>query len=307
MKALIGDIGRYSLHDGPGIRTTVFFKGCNFHCPWCHNPEFIDHKRNLLYYQAHCIACGDCLVSCPRQALVMKDGFIKIMRELCDGCGKCVEACFSEALVMAGREYTVEELVEILIRDVHYYKSSGGGITLSGGEPTLQIQFIELLLQQLKALNIHTAIETNGGFSSKLFDSHCFELLDLIYFDLKISDPACHQQILKASSTIIYQNLERLVKLYRQKIVVRIPLVPGFTALESNLSGISKRLRQLELFSYELVPYHSYGLSKCTNLGMKSDDCLPKKCMEKKELLYWQEVMIKKMEGNEIREVEYAN
>lgn len=306
MKALVGDIRRYSVHDGPGIRTTVFFKGCNFSCPWCHNPELISKKIEVLYYQNRCIGCGDCVGACPQRAIQGKDT-ISIDQERCHGCGACVDVCCSAALEMVGREYSVDELFEVLMRDLAYYESSGGGVTLSGGEPTLQIHFIVELLQLLKANGIHTVLETNGSFSSKLLDEGGLALLDLIYFDLKVSGSTHHKHLLRADDATVLKNLDSLSRLCREKLVIRIPLVPAMTARKCNLRGIARRLRDLGLVYYELVPYHSFGLSKWRNLGKKWDSRLPIQSMEREELRYWEEFMKENISECKVREVEHAN
>lgn len=288
MKGLIGNINRYALHDGPGIRTTVFFKGCTLHCPWCHNPELISTEPEIAFYPERCISCGDCQAVCPQEAVDLQNEN-HIDRRRCNGCGLCVESCPADALTLIGREYELEELVEILLRDRLFYERSGGGVTLSGGEPTQQLLFVSALLDRLRREKIHTTIETNGLFSYEQFTAACLDQLDLIFFDLKFVDSEQHQEIIGKCNTLILDNLSRLLTKRAQDIIVRIPMIPGYTATHENIGRIGKFLRHHKALHYSLLPYHPYGLVKAAAIGMTPDRTLPDQRMEPAELLSWQE------------------
>jgi pyruvate formate lyase activating enzyme len=291
MRALVGNISRYALHDGPGIRTTVFFKGCTLHCPWCHNPELISHEPEVAFYADRCISCGDCQAVCPEEAVQMQGENHRIDRTRCTGCGLCIKSCPAAALAMIGREYDLEELVEVLLRDRLFYEVSGGGVTLSGGEPTQQLGFIASLLDRLHSEGIHMTIETNGLFSCEEFVSACLDHLDLILFDLKFADSIQHQEVVGIGNEIIVENLSRLLKSRPQDVIVRIPIIPGYTATRENIGWIGECLRKLKVCRYSLLPYHPYGLSKAAAVGLISDSSLPEHPMEQSELGQWQEVL----------------
>ena len=287
-QGFIGDIGRYAIHDGPGIRTTVFFKGCSLHCPWCHNPEFISPGAEIAFYPNRCIGCGDCQAVCPEEAL-SGAGPVRLDRSRCTGCGLCVEECPARALRIVGRHYELEELVEILLRDRLFYKTSGGGVTLSGGEPTGQLDFIASLLRRLKQEGIHTAIETNGSFQWDEFEAKCLDYLDLILFDVKIAEADQHRRVIGVDNTPILENLARLLSLRKKDVLPRIPLIPGYTATEENISRLASLFQDLGVSRCSLLPYHPYGLSKAARIGRKMDSSLPEKPMNRSELARWRD------------------
>ena len=274
-RGLIGDIGRYALHDGPGIRTTVFCKGCPLHCPWCHNPEFIAPRVELALRGERCIGCGDCVDCCPEGALAVVDGTVSLDRDRCTCCGRCAEVCPTRALELVGREFTPGELAELLLRDRHFFEVSGGGVTLSGGEPTLQLAFCGELLALLKRAHIHTALETNGLFAWEEFADACLPHLDLVLFDVKLIDPLRHQRAVGAGNEVILANLACLVAQRPQDVVVRVPLIPGWTANAANLGGIAAHLRDLGVRRVSLLPYHPHGLSKAARVGRTVHPDLP--------------------------------
>jgi len=286
-EALIGDIGRYAVHDGPGIRTTVFFKGCPLRCPWCHNPEFITARPEIAFTPARCIGCGDCQDICPEAALTVND-VSHIDRTRCNGCGLCVVCCPTKALELVGRRYAVDELSNILLRDRLFYETSGGGVTLSGGEPTAQLSFCGELLQRLRREGIHTAMETNGFFAWDEFQAACLPHLDLILFDVKIADPARHRKIIGTDNEIILANLQRLLAARPDDVIPRIPLIPGYTADKENISRLAELFKELKVRRCSLLPYHPFGLAKAEKIGGTQDSSLPAKPMDRETLQEWQ-------------------
>lgn len=277
-KALIGDIGRYSTHDGPGIRTTVFFKGCPLNCPWCHNPELISFQPEILFYAERCIFCWECIDACPKNA-VGREISGRIDRSKCNGCGKCAEACPSCALKLVGKPYDQNELIEMLLRDRRYYEASGGGVTLSGGEPTAQINFLLPLLEELKNLNIQTAIETCGFFKWSKQINEAFAQLNLIFYDLKIADNEEHRKLLGVSDQRIKTNLKKLIQMRREDVVVRIPIIPGFTATEANLGALADLMKKINVKRCELLPYNPLGALKAERMGLAVNSALPETSM----------------------------
>ncbi|MBI4832624.1 MAG: glycyl-radical enzyme activating protein [Candidatus Lindowbacteria bacterium] len=258
-KATIFDIQRYSVHDGPGIRTLVFFKGCPLRCKWCQNPESLDREPEIAFFAGKCIGCGECAKVCPKGAIVY-DGPKRIERSLCDRCGKCAEICYAEALTVIGKKYDVRALLDVIERDRPFYEQSGGGVTVSGGEPTIQFDLLLEFLRAAKEAGLSTVIETCGVFAWSKFKS-LLRYLDLIYFDLKIIAEDDHKRLTGASNKKILANARKLVE-SGQKVVFRVPLVPGMTATERNVSDIITFLGELGKKEVHLLPYHRMGESK---------------------------------------------
>jgi len=258
-KALIFDVQRYSVHDGPGIRTLVFFKGCPLRCKWCQNPESISKQREIAFFSNKCIGCGECAKACPKGAITF-EGPGRINRSLCDRCGKCTETCYAEALVTVGKEYAVSDLLDVVERDRPFYRQSGGGVTVSGGEPTAQFSFLLDFLKAAKAADLHTVMETCGSCAwSKL--EQLLPYLDLIHFDLKIIDAKAHRRHTGAGNRSILTNARKLVE-SSANMVFRVPLVPGMTATSENVLDIIDLLSEFEHDRIHLLPYHKMGESK---------------------------------------------
>lgn len=269
MKPLIFDIQRFSIHDGPGIRTVVFFKGCNLECPWCQNPESIGLNPELAFYADRCDHCGACVPVCDQQALTL-NGQLQIDRLACTACGKCADVCLTDALKVIGSEQATASVMREILRDCDYYQDSGGGVTFSGGEPTLHFDQLRELLLLCKAQGLHTNIETNGYFSWDKFEQ-LLPWLDLIYFDLKIMDAGKNKSLLGGDSERIIANMKKLVAL-RAPVEFRLPLIPGFTDNPENLAAIRQLLKACGIGKLHLLPYHSMGESKAD----KIDSPLPR-------------------------------
>jgi pyruvate formate lyase activating enzyme len=269
---LILDIKGNSLDDGPGIRTVVFFKGCPLSCVWCHNPECKKVTQELAFEKKECVECDTCRKVCPKNALDPNNPFY-INRDKCDLCFQCVDACPSGALTKVGKNMTVAEIVAVIKKDIPFYLNSGGGVTLSGGEPTLFIEFTSELLQELKKLGLHTILETCGHFQLPLFDKCIYHFLDSIYFDLKIIDPGEHKQFCGISNDRILENFRVLYQWSLNKgvpVLPRIPLIPGITATKNNLEKIAAFLRANQVDRVAILEYNPLWHSKAEKIGVKS-------------------------------------
>jgi pyruvate formate lyase activating enzyme len=269
-EGIIFDMQRYSIHDGPGIRTVVFLKGCPLHCAWCSNPEGQQATPAVEFFAVRCQRCGRCVEACP-QAAVSRDlesaPAAKLDRTACTLCGLCVEACAHEALKVSGRTVTAAEVLAAVKKDAGYYRKSGGGVTLSGGEPLAQPAFAEEILQRCRDANIHTAVETCGYASEDVF-RRVMDAADLVLFDVKHMDPVAHAQQTGVSNEPVLDNLARLVR-WGKPVQARIPLVPGWNDGPGNLSAIAARLAQLGIRDVHLMPFHQLGKDKYRRLGMR--------------------------------------
>lgn len=278
---LIVDIKRNSLEDGPGIRSVVFFKGCPLRCIFCQNPEAQEAAVEIAFSKRDCIKCGMCKEACLREAIDL-DNPEQIIRDRCDRCGKCVKACPGNGLRVIGTYYTVEELIEILLRDASFYRHSGGGVTISGGECTMYPDYLESLLKSLKANNIYTALETSGYFEYDVFSKKILPYLDLIYYDIKIADKEAHVKITGKSNDRILDNLQRLIKEADIKIFPRIPLIPDITSTHENLSAAVDFLCGIGAEDVSLLPYNPMGLDMFAKLGRQKPP-LPESFMKPDE------------------------
>lgn len=269
MYGMITDIQRFSLNDGPGIRTTVFLKGCNLHCAWCHNPETIRKKNELMVYPANCIGCGHCVPVCPSGARSIAAGVLQFDRSRCTACGACAAVCFPGALKMAGRSVSVEEVMGEILQDHAYYADSGGGVTLSGGELFCQAEFADALIDACRKEKIPVAVETNLNWQ---FESvrPILEKLDLIMFDVKIFDSVEHKRWTDVENAELLDNARRLDTLNRP-LIARTPLIPGATDSAENIRAIAGFLRNFRnLRCYELLNFNPLGESKYRALEEKN-------------------------------------
>ena len=266
MKTLITDIQRFSLNDGPGIRTTVFFKGCNMRCAWCHNPETLSNERELMFYPDKCIGCGKCFGVCPSGAQRTEGGIHVVDRSQCIACGKCAEVCYAEALTMIGREMTVEQIMAEIVQDKAYYEASGGGVTLSGGEVLCHADFALSLARACRAEGIPVAIETNLSFPYEHIKPLLSEV-DLVMADLKLFDDEAHKQYVGVSNKNTLDNLARVGK----PLIVRTPLIPEVTDTKENLRAIGEFLAGLDnLLCYQLLNFNPLGASKYRGLDAEN-------------------------------------
>ena len=267
LRGTVFDIQRMSIHDGPGIRTTVFLKGCPLECLWCHNPEGRDSRRQLAFTPALCIGCGFCFRRCPHDVHVMEDGEHRLARDRCAECFACVEECYSNALEIVGREMTVAEVIGEVLKDRVFYEESGGGITLSGGEPLMQFPFATALLRQAKAEGLHTCVET-CGFAPNAHLEALIPWVDLFLFDYKETESERHKDYTEQDNRAILDNL-RFIDRRGGATILRCPIVPGVNLREDHLEGIvavSRGLRHCR--GIDIIGYHPLGESKRTRLGL---------------------------------------
>jgi pyruvate formate lyase activating enzyme len=270
------ELQRLSTEDGPGIRTTVFFKGCPLSCAWCHNPEAISPGLQTQWYAERCLRCLSCLAACRNGCLQMTDGGLIIDRERCQACGECAQACPGGALEAMGSMLSADELVAELLKDRAYFAASGGGVTLSGGEPTLQPEFAEAVLRGLHAASIHTALDTCGLCPPESLE-RLLPATDLVLFDLKLLDPEAHRRLTRAPNDRILENLER-ARDFRDasgravEIWIRTPLIPGATAGDDNLSAIGRHLAgrlQGRIARWELCAFNNLCRDQYRRLGLE--------------------------------------
>lgn len=264
---MIFDLQRFALHDGPGIRTTVFLKGCPLDCIWCHNPESKNRKPQLGFREKQCIYCGKCQVVCPINVhQVDGEGEHKIDFENCIQCGKCVEACAPKALKIFGENISIQEIMNVVKKDKDYYNRSGGGLTVSGGEPMLQFEGLLELLKQAKKEGIHTCLDTSGYASTKRY-LEIAEYVDLFLFDYKMTDPMEHKRYIGVDNELIIANLEALCK-QNNKMILRCPIIPGMNDNEKHYRAITEYSQRYEAIEQvNLMVYHDMAKGKVAQIG----------------------------------------
>lgn len=266
MTGTVFDIQRFSLHDGPGIRTIVFLKGCPLHCKWCSNPESQDKNPVVMYRRDDCFKCGRCISVCKVNAISF-DNETHIDREKCTGCGECSNVCPSGALVLKGKKMTIQQVVKELKKDSTIFRRSDGGITLSGGEPLTQYEFASQLLKACKSQGWNTAIETTGLGSIEAIEK-VIPYVDTVLLDIKHIDPYVHKKYTGVTNDVILENAKLISKI--SKTTVRVPVIPGFNYSIKDIKDIAEFVKTLKnVDTIHLLPYHTFGENKYDLLGMQ--------------------------------------
>ena len=265
-QGLVFNVMRYALHDGPGIRTTVFFKGCPLSCWWCHNPESRRPQPELMYFRERCLGCGTCVAACPEHAISARDGGVATS-DACRVCGACAPVCPADAREIVGRWMTLEEVLAEVEKDRIFYDESGGGVTFSGGEPLLQPEFLEALLLACRARGLHTTVDTCGLASPEIL-LRLAPLVDLFLFDLKLLDAEQHARYVGVSNETILANLELLARGGRT-VIVRFPVIPGINDAAGQVAQMIAFLTRLGLRRIDLLPYHKIAQDKYHRLQLE--------------------------------------
>jgi pyruvate formate lyase activating enzyme len=269
---LIIDIKGNSLDDGPGIRSVIFFKGCPLSCMWCHNPESKKTHAEISFDPQKCIGCNTCIGECP-VGVLLRSNPLFVDRENCTLCFDCVGKCPSGALSQVGLQMETDEIVEKILRDKPFFDASGGGVTFSGGEPTLNIEFLSKLLMAMKKSGIHTLIETCGHFKFEEFKESVLPYTDMIYMDIKLFDSKAHEHYCGVDNNVILKNFIKLYALSRTggfEIIPRTPLIPGITDTEDNLASIALFLYEHQVNRIRLLPNNPVWHEKCFSIGIES-------------------------------------
>lgn len=287
---VIFNIQKFSIHDGPGVRTTVFLKGCPLRCRWCANPESQIQNVQVLYDIEKCCGCRQCIQLCPQQAIGWKDGRIQIHAGRCMGCLRCVQGCPQQALTREGESKTVDEIMEICLQDKDFYEESGGGVTISGGEGMVQPQFLKALAGRLRENGLHMAIETTGYVKKEVFRELAV-LFDLLLFDVKHYDSARHQEGTGVQNGLIIENLRWAVS-QGFEILPRIPVIPGFNAKPEDAEEFSNLLLETRLRKVQLLPFHQMGERKYELLN-KDYELKEIKALHPEDLEEYRQIFVK--------------
>lgn len=266
-KAIITNIQKYSIHDGPGIRTTVFFKGCPLNCLWCHNPETHNSNSEIMFFKERCTLCGLCLEICPQKAIDFVDGYPVINKNKCNLCGKCSDFCPSNARELVGKEISVKDLMREILKDEAFYDESNGGVTFSGGEPLIYADYLSNVLQVCKARGIHTTIDTSGYASWEQFEKIA-DNVDLFLFDIKHMNNEKHLKYTGVENIIILQNLKKLSE-RGSNIYIRMPIIAGINDDDENIDLSVDFISKLNIIHVNLLPYHNIGMDKYKRLNME--------------------------------------
>lgn len=281
-RGIIFNTQKFSIHDGAGIRTLIFMKGCPLRCVWCSNPESQAREPEVMDVKSNCIGCGKCAVLCQQNAV--DPATFDIDRKICIKCGTCAEKCYANAKKLIGREVTIRDLMETIEKDRIFYINSGGGVTIGGGEPVMQHEFVEELLRICQESNIHTAIET-CGYGKWEEIKGVFAHVDQVFFDLKAMDPGLHQELTGVKNDIILENAMHVVKTCRE-VVFRIPLIPGYNDSKENLRATGRFVNGLHAYnkniSLEILAYHDLGKDKYQWMNVDYGLASVKKPMEER-------------------------
>ena len=270
VEGIIFDIKKYAIHDGPGIRSTVFFKGCPLACRWCHNPEGITVASQRIYRQERCIGCGECIQICPQKVITQTAEGVVSDPAKCDLCQTCADHCPSEAVEFVGRKVTVTEVIREIEKDIAFYDESGGGITLSGGEPLMQPEFLLQLLDACADLDLHRTVDTTGYADTGLL-LEVAQKTDLFLYDLKLMDAAKHRDFTGVSNELILNNLKLLAQ-NEARIQVRVPIIPGINSDAENIDRTAAFVSALTGVEHiAILPFHNSARGKYGQLGM---DCI---------------------------------
>ncbi len=273
-EGFIFDIYRGTTHDGPGMRTTVFFKGCPLHCAWCHNPESISHNQQIWWEQMQCIGCGECKKACANNAIEFAETGVMIDRDKCKLCGNCTKACPTNAISFAGKTVTVQSVFKEVSKYQAYYKTYGGGVTASGGEPMLQYSFVKELFKMAHEEGIHTAVDTSGAVSFDAFNE-VLPFTDCVLYDIKLIDSQKHKEYTGLGNELILDNLLKIADYIREKgnmeLWIRTPLIPTVTAEKENVTGIARFIKEnlMDVISrWELCTFNKACQNKYERLGL---------------------------------------
>ena len=268
---IIFNIQKFSVQDGPGIRTTVFFKGCPLRCRWCSNPESQASHPEIMVHSIRCIGCKSCLEVCPEEALILKENrVVGIDRNRCNLCYQCAEVCPSRALEMTGRLMTVNEVMKVVCQDKLFYVNSGGGVTISGGEPLAQPEFLLALLKEAKRESLHTVLDTSGYAPWECIEK-ILDYVDMVLYDIKHPNSEKHLKWIGVKSKLIQDNLEKIRSNGKTKIWIRIPIIPGVNNTMEEVKKLKEIIRKIDPMKVSLLPYHAWGRSKYEKLGLDYD------------------------------------
>lgn len=267
--AIITDIEKFSIQDGPGIRTIPFFKGCPLRCKWCQNPETATFEPELMQNRDLCIGCGMCIKACSKNAVSAGPEGVVIDRDICDNCGDCTKTCYAKALKLSGTYMTLDEVYNKMMEDEIFYRNTGGGVTLSGGECTSQTEFAVKLLKKLKESNIHTAIETCGFCAWDKFE-RILEYVDLVLYDIKVPDKEKSRIYTGQSSELILENLSKIRK-KGMEVVIRFPMIPGVNDDEESIRQVAQIAVDNDIKKLNILPFHQFGSEKWVSIGRPYD------------------------------------
>lgn len=290
-KGITFNIQKFSIHDGPGIRTTVFFKGCPLRCEWCSNPESQIKNVQILHNQSKCSYCLSCVAACPNGAITYEDNKIIINEDKCVGCLTCVNSCPNRALSYEGDYQTVDEIVDICMQDIDFYEESGGGVTISGGEGMSQPEFLKKLISELKKNSVHVAIETTGYVKKEIFEELAKEL-DLLLFDVKHYDREKHYNGTKVYNDLIVENLKWAID-NGIEVLPRIPVIPDFNNSLEDAEGLAELLVEVGAKKVQLLPFHQFGEKKYELLN-RNYKYKNKKALYPEELEEYQKIFLDK-------------